>query len=115
MMIMMKRMKNGAGRREWSIFFIFFLLKKNFPLEKISWKTPPRAHTSPLYWTTGSTNFKIFFTVLCSHTILIVYEYSGMSLCAQFLVFLVYRSTDGRTDGQTINRCWAPQPPVGWG
>ena len=90
-----------VGRRGRDPRHFSFLLEKKH-LEKISWKTLTRAHASPLYWTNGWTNFENFFTILCSHTILIGYEYSGMSLCAQFLVFLVYRSTDGRTDRQLI-------------
>ncbi len=97
-----KRMKKGALAEEGEIhyLFIFIFAKKKpmgkKPMENFSWKTLPRAHTSPLYWTNGLTNFKNFFTVLCSHTFLIVWEYSCLSLCAQFLVFLVYRSTDGQ-------------------
>ncbi len=45
-----------VGRRGRDPFLFFFLLKKP-PLKKNSWKTPTRAHTSPLYWTNGSTNF----------------------------------------------------------
>ena len=40
-------------------------------------------------------------TVRCSHTFLIVFEYLGLGLRAQFLVFLVHRGTDRQTDRQT--------------
>ncbi len=65
-------------------------------------KEEEETHISLLYWTNGSTNFKNYFTTLCLHTVLIVIEYLGLGLCPQFLVFLVYRRTEGWTDRQLI-------------